>query len=60
MEGKFHDPENLGFSIKKKKEILYTKYTQYENREYKFQFVNQFKLLDYVYLWILQASSKIN
>lgn len=51
MEGKFHDPENLGFYIKKKKkEILYTKYTQYENREYKFQFVNQFKLLDYVYL----------
>lgn len=59
MEGKFHDPENLGFSINKKG-ILYTKYTQYENREYKFQFVNQFKLLDYVYLWILQASSKIN
>lgn len=49
MEGKFHDPENLGFSINKKG-ILYTKYTQYENREYKFQFVNQFKLLDYVYL----------
>lgn len=38
-----------GFPLKKK-EILYTKYTQYENREYKFQFANQFKLLDYVYL----------